>query len=57
MREARLCLFPEADREILCWEFAVRYQDEPFLIFIDAQNGREVALQKLILLENGVMAV
>ena len=57
LQEARLCLFPEADRETLCWEFSVRYQDEPFLIYIDAQNGREVALQKLILLENGVMAV
>ena len=55
-QEVRLCVFPESSREILCWEFTVRYQGEPFLIYIDAQSGREVALQKLILLENGVMA-
>ena len=57
LQQTRLCLFPEAARETLCWEFTVQYQGEPFLIYIDAQNGREVALQKLVLLENGVMAV
>ena len=53
---SRLCLYPESDRETLCWEFSVTWQGEPFLIYIDASSGREVALQKLILLENGVMA-
>lgn len=55
-QSARLCLFPEDDREALCWEFSVTYRGEPYLIYIDAQEGREVALQKLILLDNGVMA-
>ena len=53
----RLCLFPEADRETLCWEFSVAYQGETYLVYLDARDGREVALQKLMLLENGVMAV
>ena len=56
-QSVRLCLFPEADRETLCWEFTVSRQGETYLIYLDAKNGREVALQKLILLENGVMAV
>lgn len=55
-QDARLCLLPEDGREILCWEFTVAWNGEPFLIYIDAHSGREVALQKLILLENGVMA-
>ena len=56
-QDVRLCLFPESDRETLCWEFTVSHQGETFLIYLDARDGREVALQKLILLENGVMAV
>ena len=55
-QSVRLCLFPEGDRETLCWQFTVSHQDETFLIYLDAKDGREVALQKLILLENGVMA-
>ena len=55
-QSVRLCLFPEDDRETLCWEFTVSHQGETYLIFLDARDGHEVALQKLILLENGVMA-
>ena len=55
-QSARLCLFPEEDRETLCWEFTVSHQGETFLIYLSARDGHEVALQKLILLENGVMA-
>ena len=54
--DARLCLFPDGDRETLCWEFTVSRQGETYLVYLDARDGREVALQKLILLENGVMA-
>lgn len=56
-QDVRLCLFPETDRETLCWEFTISHQGETYLVYLDAQNGHEVALQKLILLENGVMAV
>ena len=55
-QNVRLCLFPEADRETLCWEFTVSYQGETYLVYLDARDGHEVSLQKLILLENGVMA-
>ena len=56
VQSARLCLFPELSRETLCWEFTVSHLGETFLIYLDARDGHEVALQKLILLENGVMA-
>lgn len=56
-QDVRLCLFPESDRETLCWEFRVTHQGETYLVYLDARDGREVALQKLMLLENGVMAV
>ena len=55
-QSVRLCLFPESERETLCWEFTVIHQGETYLIYLDAKDGHEVALQKLILLENGVMA-
>ena len=55
-RRARLCLLPETDRETLCWEFTIDYRGETYLVYLDAKDGREVSLQKLILLENGVMA-
>ena len=56
-QDVRLCLFPETDRETLCWEFRVAHQGETYLVYLNARDGREVALQKLMLLENGVMAV
>lgn len=55
-QSVQLCLFPEGEQETLCWEFTVVRAGETYLVYIDARNGREVALQKLILLENGVLA-
>lgn len=56
VQRARLCLFPTSEREALCWEFTVSHLGETYLIYLDAGDGHEVALQKLILLENGIMA-
>ncbi len=55
-QSARLCIIPDAGREILCWEFTVTRGGETYLIFIDAQTGREAALQKIVMLENGATA-
>lgn len=44
----QLCLIPLDDQEILCWEFDCAYQDMEFLVYINAQNGRqEELLQKV----------
>ncbi|MGN1021172.1 MAG: PepSY1/2 domain-containing protein [Aristaeellaceae bacterium] len=52
----RLCLIPEGDGETLCWQFTVTRGGETYLIYLDAQEGREVAIRKLIPLENGATA-
>lgn len=53
VESTRLCLLPQAGGEVLCYELAVLHQGERYLIYIDAQNGREVELLKTITLENG----
>lgn len=53
VQSSRLCLIPSGDAEALCYEFTVAYQGETYLIYIDAQSGREVELLKTIPIENG----
>lgn len=52
----RLCIIPQRSSELLCYEFTVTRGDETYLIYIDAATGREAALQKIVMLENGAMA-
>ena len=56
MRTHRLCLIPEGDGEALCWQFTVTRGGETYFIYLDAQDGREVAIRKVIPLENGSTA-
>lgn len=56
MRAHRLCLIPEGDGEALCWQFTVTRGGETYFIYLDAQDGREVAIRKMIPLENGSTA-
>ena len=56
MRAHRLCLIPEGDGEALCWQFTVTRGGETYFIYLDAQDGREVAIRKVIPLENGSTA-
>lgn len=53
VQSARLCLIPSGSEEALCYEFTVAYEGETYLIYIDAQSGREVELLKTIPVENG----
>ena len=53
---ARLCIIPQGSSELLCYEFTVTRGDETYLIYIDAATGREAALQKIVMMENGTMA-
>ncbi|MGN0779900.1 MAG: PepSY1/2 domain-containing protein [Aristaeellaceae bacterium] len=52
----RLCVIPEGSSETMCWQFTVCHAGETYLIYLDAQDGREVAIRKLIPLENGATA-
>ncbi|MGN0747130.1 MAG: PepSY1/2 domain-containing protein [Aristaeellaceae bacterium] len=55
-QEHRLCLIPEGEGETLCWQFTVTRGGETYLVYLDAQDGREIAIRKLIPLENGSTA-
>lgn len=52
---SRLCVIPDASAEILCYEFTVRHGEYSYLIYIDAQTGREVQLLKIIPLDGGLL--
>ena len=52
----RLCLIPEGGGETLCWQFTVTRGGETYFIYLYAQDGREVAIRKVIPLENGSTA-
>lgn len=53
VQSSRLCLLPYQDEELLCHEFTVLHESETYLIYLDAQSGREVELLKTIPVENG----
>ena len=53
VENARLCILPYSGQERLCWQFTVSQEDEQFIVFIDAMNGSELLLEKLMQLEQG----
>ncbi|MBS7297539.1 MAG: germination protein YpeB [Eubacteriales bacterium] len=55
---ARLALIPkDSKREVLCYEFHGTSNGKNFLIYINAQNGREEEIALLIESENGILTV
>ena len=50
---ARLCLLPHNDLERLCWQFTLTKGDERYISYIDAMNGSELRLEKVVQLEYG----
>lgn len=53
VENASLCLLPHGGQERLCWQFTVSQEDEQYIVFIDAMNGSELLLEKLMQLEQG----
>lgn len=51
----RLCVIPHLSSELLCYECAVTWQGESYLVYLDAQTGKEVDSLKYIPVENGVL--
>ncbi len=47
----------DSKREVLCYEFRGKYRDKNFLIYINAQNGREEQILMLIETEDGILTV
>lgn len=54
VQATRLCLLPLYGEEVLCHEFDVAREGERYLIFLDAQTGREVLIRKLVSTGSGV---
>lgn len=52
----RLCLLPFGGQERLCWQFTVTQGDETYISYIDAMNGNELLLEKVMQLEFGSVA-
>ena len=50
---ARLCLLPHDGQERLCWQFTIAQEDDRYTAFIDAINGSELLLEKIMQLEHG----
>ena len=53
VENARLCILPYSGQERLCWQFTVSQEEEQYIVFIDAMNGSELLLEKLMQLEQG----
>lgn len=51
----RLALIPVGENEILCYEFKGKYKDSDFIIYINAQNGKEEQILQIIKNENGTL--
>ena len=53
---ARLCLLPHEAQERLCWQFTLSLGEETYISYIDAMNGNELLLEKVMQLEFGSVA-
>ncbi|MDR1569219.1 MAG: germination protein YpeB [Oscillospiraceae bacterium] len=53
----RLCVIPLTGGEKLAWEFIGKWSDSEFLIYIDANTGKELQILKIIDAENGQLTV
>ncbi len=45
---ANLALIPVDGREVLCWEFACKYADGEYIVYLDAKTGDEVQLFRVM---------
>ena len=48
LRESQLCVIPLNRQEYLCWEFVGEYNDQTYYVYIDALNGRQRDIQRLV---------
>lgn len=53
----RLCVIPVNDRESLCWEFACSYDNQDYLLYINAENGQQEDLLQIVESAAGIETV
>lgn len=52
--DTRLALLRLKEEEVLCHQVTTLSEGETYLVFLDAQSGKTVAIQKLVVDENGI---
>lgn len=57
VQKTQLALIPKLNEEILCHEITGTFMDEPYILYVDAQTGREINLLKIIDVEGGQLAM
>lgn len=57
IERVRLCLIPQLDQEILCYEITGTFLGERYLMYIDAVTGMEVNLYKQLDVEGGQLVM
>ncbi|TCO74579.1 germination protein YpeB [Marinisporobacter balticus] len=54
--EPRLAIIPtEGGKEVLCYEFKTKYQEDAFLIYINAETGEEQKILQILIKDDGIL--
>lgn len=58
IEKSRLAIIPtEWSKEILCYEFLIKYKEDRFLVYINALNGEEEKILQMIIKDDGVFTM
>ena len=55
--DGQLCLIPQNDSEVLCWEFRGEYRNEAYRVYINALTGQQQEILKMVETPYGISAV
>ena len=54
--DSRLCVIPLNSKEYLCWQFTGQYNGQTYYVYIDARDGRQRDVQRLVVSDSGPKA-
>lgn len=57
IEKTRLSIIPHGNGEALAWEFYCLYGDDKYIVYIDALNGKQIQMYRIIPTENGDMVI
>ena len=57
VQSARLSVIPKGDAEALAWEFYCLYGNDKYIVYIDALNGKQIQMYRIISTDNGDMVI
>lgn len=53
----RLSVIPKGNSEALAWEFYCLYGDDEYVVYIDAQSGKQIQMYRIVNTEDGQMVM